>query len=403
MADAASGSGTAAPLPATPANFRETVARNAAKMRAEASAPAPGNGAPAPAKPRAPAISHGDGGETVHPDLGSDAEESRPRPLLQVLGAEDESEAAPEQEAEIDVEPTDEGDPWEADLHGLKTRDVVEAIKNGEIPAELHEHIQVPVKVNGEERLVPLREAAQGYQRAVDYSRSKWQLQQDRQAHRSEVTELKTMIDGWKKSGGMRAGFKKLGLLEAFHQEAAAYGLEKYKEDQLRATNPQAYEAHQQLMKEREERERLQHELSRKPKQDNQREVDGFWHSVSEMYPAAFKKHAIKDSRFAQQRFGAIFEAIYDEKVDLAEQVDAAAQATAEELGELAVAYQKSQAGQQPAANTGKRPNPSPLPGRPQGAPAAGTPLKPKGGTPADFRALMDKRRREARDREFRR
>jgi len=283
----------------------------------------------------------------------------------------------------------------EAELHGHKGRAILEALKAGGLPAELLAVLKATAKVNGQEIPVTLKEALEGYQRTSDYTRGKQELQTQRRQVQEKLAALDGMITGWDSGDKLLAGLRRLGKGDAFRQAAISYAREELENKRLMTENPAAYQARLEAKAEREKREALEEKLRTQPDVRAERAQQQFAEQLQSLVFPAFEQHSIKDTPFARERFGANFRAIYDSDGDLAEQVQLAARATAEELSDLAARFQASQQAHA-AANGNGAPKPQQLPGRSQAAPQSAT-RPPKRMTPGEMTLFLDAKRRAAR------
>lgn len=352
----------AAPAP-TPDNLGAVIAHNL--RQAEPAKPAPQAKAPpaaAPANDNAAPLDPGD----------------------EEMAALFEQEVAPE--GEIDDELEQQADPLDEEVHGHKARAIIDAIKQGQLPAELLAQLKGVAKINGQEVQVSLAEALAGYQRMADYTNGKKEAKRLQREATERIASVRQMFENWNSADALIAGLRRLGKSEVFHQAAIAHARETWLDMKLQRENPEAYAARQEARREREEREKLQHQLRTQPDPRHEREVSALGERLQSLIFPAFTANGIKDTPFARKQFTENFQALYDEDADLEQVVEQAAKATAEQMADLAVSYQKTQQGDQarPANTNGAKPagkpNPSPLPGRATGAPT----------TPARVRTRMN-------------
>ena len=290
-------------------------------------------------------------------------------------------DAQPDLEAEADETAAD---PWAEQIHGMTARELVDAIKAGEVPAELAKQLQIAVKVNGEEYKVSVDEAGKGYQRLSDYTRAKQELRGQAQEVHAARQNMDRMIDAWKRDPAeLRRGMKALGLKETLFEAAKAEAAEWYADQQL-PPGERALKA--QLAEMREQHEQAMQRLEQqRPKQEDTRTAD-LTKQLATLVPAGFAAAGITDSAPARQLFGENLRTLWEDGAELtADLVNSAAQATAEQLGDLARKHAKLSA---PAAK------PATLPARAGAAPSTGAksngaPMQQRSGTIADFRKSL--------------
>lgn len=367
---------------ATPSNWQAVIQHNMSQPAANDNA---GGGDAGGAEGDEPAPFMDALNDDTWPDGGGDGDTPDvPEDAFPVLedDSEGEGQEASEETAEGD-EPRTTADP---EIHGLKQSEVLKAIKEGTLPAELAKAVKVAVKINGEESHVSAAEAAKGYQRLSDYSRKMAEARQVRNEAQDTIDNVGQMFERWKDPSQLKAGIKRLGLWDAFHQLAYEYAKEQYQEEKLRQENPHLYEVRQELKREREAREQLEAKLNApKPDAKRQQKIEEFTRQVQPLITSAFERLQINDSPMARQAFRAAFNEFYDPSADLTEVVDNAAQATAEYLSDLAAKHQ--------AANPPKDQPPKPPSPRSGAAPAAPSKSRSsrKAMTPSQFMASLRK------------
>jgi hypothetical protein len=313
----------AAPAPST-ANFRSVVASNVAASQAARPAPA---AAPAAAT-REPVAARTERTERVEQ---VEAVETEPGTELEADATEQQTEQAEEIADLLDV-----------DIHGRKGREILEAIRKGELPDELLAQLKRKAKVNGEDVEVTIEEALKGYQRNSDYSRGKRQAADEMRKAREIAQTVHDFIDGWKDGDTLLSGIKRLGKMDAFHKAAIKYAQELHADQELRTKNPEAYEARKALQAEREAREeaeRRYQESQRKTVTD--RDVEARTAEIHALTMPEFERLKIRDTPFARARFVEHFNSLWEEGAELADVVRSAAQATQEDLVDLASRFKK--------------------------------------------------------------
>jgi hypothetical protein len=203
-----------APVAPTPTNFRAAIAANVAAAPPGAAAPTPSapsnpsgpppqtRGLQSDAAPTAPTQAAEGGAEDVHP--------------LAQPGATIDPEATPEGgelDAQADATANAPADPLAEVVHGVAARDVLDAIKAGELPPALADKVMIRVKVNGNELPVSVGEAGRGYMRISDYTNAKMQLSESRAALDADKGKLREVFTGWDTPEGLAAGLDKMGLI----------------------------------------------------------------------------------------------------------------------------------------------------------------------------------------------
>jgi len=303
---------------------------------------------------------------------------------LETLGHDNASEQEEQdtQEPEQEVQEAEPGEQsWsDQELYGISAKDAFEALQKGEIPPELAKNIKVMAKVNGVEIPVSIEEATKGYQRLADYSRQKNELREQAQQVQGIRDSFESMVQSWKSDPAqLRKGMVKLGLQEPLFETAKLLATEWLQEQQLppaeralRAQLKAMEEQHQELMQRFEQKQ---------PQQHNER-VGQLTQQLGIMVPQAMAQAGVPDSPVARTYIAENLKALWEPGTDLTEEiVQQAAQATAEQLGDMA----RQHASQRPQAT-----KPKALPFRPQAAaaPAQTTVGRPgqKTGTIADFK-----------------
>lgn len=366
----------AAAPPATPDNFSALIAHNMRQAEPAAEPAAPTQAKQAPQQPANDnAVADGELEDAFEPG------DELPEPFDD------------EQQEEQATDPLDE------ELHGLKARAILDAIKGGTLPPELVSQLKGTAKINGQEVQVSFREALDGYQRNIDYTNGKKELKRQQREVSERMGAVRDLFDSWNSGEALVAGLKRLGKFDVFHQAAIAHAREAWQDMKLQRENPAAYEARMEARKEREEREKLQRQMRQQPTQQQpDRDTHEMATQLQGLITKAFETHGIKRSEFAHKQFSEAFQALHDDDSDLADVVDRAARATAEHLADLALRYRDSQQANpaQPANSNGKqpqKPNPSPIPPRAQGAPTTPARQATKRMTPDQMEAYLKRRR----------
>lgn len=275
----------------------------------------------------------------------------------------------------------DEGDEFEA-LRKLKTE------LDGDALPETLSSKTYPVKIDGRTYDVSVAELAQGYQRAADYSRKMREVSQIRdRANQIEAGSKNLLADLSGTGESLLKAAQHMGFYKQLVEAARIIGKQRLALQQL---PPEAQQYALQLEEERLTREsyerrvqqyeeRLKAMQQAQPTEDTQR----IRHQLDQLVPRAFAKHKLGDYPLARDLFKSNLENLYEGELT-SEVVDAAAQATAEQLQDIASRLPA----QKPANGNGA------LPPR-RAAPAAAKPLaqngRKQGGSPADFRTHLDR------------
>jgi hypothetical protein len=287
-------------------------------------------------------------------------------------------EAAPEPEAPPDAEAA--ADLLEELMHGRKGREILEAIKAGELPEELLTALKGVAKVNGQDMPVTFREALEGYQRQADYTRGKQEARAARQEAQETMQNMRDMFAQWADGDALLRDVQKLGHMDGFRKAALRFAQEEVRNARWQRENPEAYRLHQQLQKEQGEREALERRLRSQPDPQAAQRQEQFAQRLESLVAPAFAKHGLPDLPQVREEFAKALRALHEDGADIAVTVEHAAITTAQLLGDMAMRYQQSQ---QPQNGAPAR-NPSPLPGRPA-APAAAPRQSAKAMTPGDM------------------
>jgi hypothetical protein len=258
---------------------------------------------------------------------------------------------------------------------------------------------RVKVKPNGEERVITVREAMDGYMRNADYSRSKQELRLKQQQIDDFVDNFDGMIASWKEPGNFRSGLRRLGLEQAFIEAARMLGREMLEEQQL---TPHEREMRARMRAIEEQNRVLQEQLHGHRGQEQtaaaKRRQAELASKLDQLVPPAMKTHNITDSPIARQVYSQNLQALWEPGMELtADIANQAAAATAEQLADMARAYAAAQtapasAPVAPPVGTAQR-APAALPAKAATGAAGARPATPQGGTLADFEAHLRKLR----------
>jgi hypothetical protein len=362
-----------------------------------------------PAQPSAPARQQLSANDNAQ---GQDASLAQ-----QVLG--DEEQGIPEvdelqQQIEED-EAAPQTDPLDEDVGGLKMRDLIESLKQGVIPKELHDKMQFEIDVNGVSRVMTATELGKGYMRQADYTRGKQEVAEGRRENESFTESFNKLMDGARNDPkAYQKIMRRMGLGQAFFAAAQELATDM---DRIMRLPPHEQEREWELRKLREEREELleKQAMNRETEQaqKKRRMQEKFKREFEEFLPVAF------------QRAGNLARTAYNEKVYVEnlralkapgepltlELCTQAAQATIEQLGDEARENQAAIAARAKASGAGAGSSPAAqqiaqvqqaaqqprrqLPPRPgaAGAPMSGGAKGPsQGGGISDFRNYLKSR-----------
>lgn len=300
-------------------------------------------------------------------------------------GAVDEPEEAEGDELE-EFDADDEGEEVSDDdeLHGLKAKDVLAALKEGKLPPELLEHLQVPVKIRGEESLVSAKEAADGYQRLSDYSRARNEVREQE----AELTRAKQAFDGlldsWTAEDKVEQTVKQMRRLGLPVKKIATYIAEDHVSELQMTPTERDLRRRLRELEDKEEAakeaaELDQHRGKQTQQTQAQKDAKATWDSSIE---GALQAQGLKDTKRIREMAIDHLRNLWDGKSPLSERhVSDAVQATAEELAELAGTPRQAQPQGKP------KPKAPALPVRRESGPA---PKRPKGRSSRDVEPTLD-------------
>lgn len=429
---------------ATPANFSAAIAANVQRASAQPATPAPAQPAmPAPAPPTggAPAtggIRHGVPAGTPAAPAPADPAAAFDA-ALQAAQQPPANDNAQDPNAELAaLQGEQPPDPFAEQIHGLELRAIVDAIKQGQLPAQLLEQLKVTTKVGGRELPISVEEARRGYMRLSDYTQETQRTAAQQQQLEGVKQQLRGLFDGWDKPEGFEQGMFRMGLVQnaralvtknwgnpqqpnpqgllddmrrlghwdTFKQAAELYAnqwaaeqqmdpavradLQRQRDEMWRARLAAETEVETSKRKAWEqEKEKL---LAQSKQRQNPQQQAQAMQQLRQLKTAAFQQHGIKPSPAADTYFDQNCAAIRrmaerrGERVTAQQIIQQAAQATAEQLGD--VQYQHAQSlgnGAQPAATAQPAQPQAALPARPAAAPVTAPSQLKRGGTHADF------------------
>lgn len=295
------------------------------------------------------------------------------------IGSEEPTEPAPEQAEEVDETEL---------LRKLKTE-----LEQDALPEALHQKT-VQVKIDGRVYDVPIAELAQGYQRASDYSRKMREVSEIR-SHVEQIQggAQRLMQDLTTSGESLLGAAKQLGFYKALVDAAKIIGRQRIAMQQLSPDAQQYALQLEEISMAHEAAQRRAQQLEERMRSFQQQQPDEaqmhMRHQLDQLVPRAFTKHKLGDYPLARDLFKSNLENLYDGGELTAALVDAAAQATAEQLADIAQRLPQGR----PANGNGNGNGAQPLPPR-RAAPANGKPTangRKQGGTSSDFRAHLDR------------
>lgn len=189
------------PQPATPGNFRENMQARRAAPQPAAPAPTAPESAPAAPPAQPPPAAQADTitdaqGRTIDMRTGLPVGEQPPAPAA----APPDPSLAPESgpPAPDPLQPGDPETPVAAELHGLPETQVLEALRAGELPAELYDYVTITGVIDGEEVPISLADARDGHLRHLDYSRKTQEVAEQRRNAEQLATSALQTFDSWR-------------------------------------------------------------------------------------------------------------------------------------------------------------------------------------------------------------
>lgn len=355
--DNSGGGGVEPAIEATPENFAAMMADPEFKGFGDDDEPANDNDKPAVAVADAPAS-----------DSDGDVEHDRGEPP----GAVEESEEADEPQEFEDDEPESEETDDSDELHGLKAADVLAALRDGKVPPELLEHVQVPVKIRGEESLVSAKEAAAGYQRQVDYSRRSADLLGRESELKNAKAAFDGLLDGWSAKEKVADTVKQMRRLGLPVREIATFIAQEHVEDLNLSEEARAYKRKLRELEDKLEGQQERQDLELSGREDyeleaRKKQAQGVYNAA---LPGALKAAGLPDSQRVRGMVTDHLRNLWSDGELTGELVQAAVQATSEELADLAGVKKQAQPAPKPKAPA--------LPVRREGA--SRTAPKPQGG-----------------------
>lgn len=315
-------------------------------------------------------------------------DDSQPsEPFRRYAGAE----TAPEMPTEVDPNAPPEGEePLEQPPEGEpldeleQLREFKRKVDSDEWDDALLNKVR-KVKINGQDHYITANEAFSGYMRNSDYSRKMREVTEVKNHAESIRQGANVLMEHLKSPKQLLEASKELGFYDSLFQVARHIAKQRYQLSQLDPQTRRFAEAleqtREQHAREARERARLERELetTRRPPEVDQRE-QVMKHQLSQLVPRAFAKFKIGDYPLARELFGQNLESLYQGGEIDAALVEQAAQATVENLGEIAQRLPNGR----PQNGNGHQLSPR------AAAPSNGKPaVRRTGGNSEDFRAHL--------------
>lgn len=314
------------------------------------------------------------------------------------------SQQEPPPGTETDEDGNALADPMDEDVHGVKARELLEAIKAGKVPGTLDDKLMVEVSPNGEQRVVSLGEVKKGYMRQVDYTRSQQKTAEERRSYEQFQRGWEATLEEWQgDTSKMRKGMRRFGLGGALYKVAEEIAKEEYALSQLPPELAAERRRVRALEIEAEDRAEQLQELERtKTDQKRRQSQERFNRQMGEFTPLALSRAGLKDTPGIRQRYIAMLEPLWkanDRRLSMEICEQAAVSAKEAMIDEAKMLQLEQQGGSQmpsAAQAMGLAPQqrqaaPQPLPVRRAApAPASNAARGPQtGGTLSDFRAHL--------------
>lgn len=237
-------------------------------------------------------------------------------------------------------------------------------LAQGRLPTDMLGELLIEKQLPGGQKIdITLSELDRGYMRQGDYTR-RLQSAQQLEARANHILQLEAARNqSWRNEDVMFRDIVNMGLLDALDRLVVRYATEQVK---FRALPPE--ERHRIQLQRQADQQRLQYEqriaqLEQKlqaPQVDTQVQeaTRHFQAQLSQMLPSAFKKYGLRVYPESKKNFLDNIQALYEGGPCTRELVDAAAQATREQLEQhalLAAEAARQRPRQQPG---GLRPRP---------------------------------------------
>jgi len=307
--------------------------------------------------------------------------------------AADDAPLDPDSEVEIDP---DESPAEVEPIHGLEPDAILDAIKAGEIPAELMDKLTITQTIDGEDVRVTLEEARKNGMRLSHYSRKNNALAEDKRAFEGARDDFAQMVRSWK-DNTPQGRSQTLQMLEdwitpeVLHELVQDYATE-YTRIQSLSPEGQA-EYHGRRKAEREARQaRLDAQRAMREAQ-SKRDNDGgqkIQQQIAQMRDAALTRLGIQGSAYVHEIYIANLRGLWnasDKKGPITPDMAAdAAQATKEDLDRLSGEMRKSK---ETTAKVAAQKSKLAAKPQPRGGGKPTSPTRVKRAGPADFDRIM--------------
>lgn len=278
--------------------------------------------------------------------------------------------------AELDENNQPVADPLDADVHGVKAREVLEALGKGVFPEALADKVLFEVNPNGQKRMVNAAELKSGYMRQVDYTRGTEKLAAARREAAQFERGWTDTLESWKGDPeSLRRGMRRFGLGDALFKAARAIAAEEYELQQMTPEQAAVVRENRRLKEERDEleertraAEQTKEQRRRAAMQEKRSRI------LQELSPVAFQRANLPENEVSRQHYIQHLRVLMraenanEPTIDLCTR---AATAAAESLADIARRWGEATVPRQPAANDNGRAAVAVRPQQPQqGLPA---------------------------------
>jgi hypothetical protein len=233
----------------TSSNFRADMARQDSAASQQPQVPNAGRSMQTPANDNG-ALQNDPSGNPLADQILADDDGAIPE-VEQAQEAYDETEEQPA------ADPLDEVMFDDGNGKTLKMRDVLESLKNGVVPAELHDKIQLEVDVNGQPRVMSVSELRKGYLREADYTKKAQQvaeLRRENEQWTAEFNRRMQMANDDPSGREFQKQMRRMGMGQAFFRAAQQLSVEM---DRILKLPPHEQEREWKLKQLEEERAEL--------------------------------------------------------------------------------------------------------------------------------------------------
>lgn len=357
--------GQGGPAPSNPANKGFTVS---GMKRASLSA--------APVTPVAATLAEKVSGSEAKPRIPGDPAKAAPDaaktvadlPRDGVTGQQPDKPAGAAPDVLEQAPANDNADPFDRELHGVKLKELVEALERGDVPDALLDALGREIPDGEGKRRITLKEALDGNLRLSDYSRRLSQLDVQHKQFQAERAAFAEGLQSWREPQALIDGIESLGP-EYERAFQAAVDLRVQEINALRKMPPEVRavlerqkQQQRQMAQVIAENRRLKTTAQQQEHHAYRAQVQGL---LTQHAPRLFKEAQLNfQNPVAKKMFGEHLSAIAGNAAMTLEHVQQAVRATAEELQMQRAAY---------AAQEQQRRPGGPLP--PRAAAASAPPL----------------------------